>query len=72
MDTTMFTLTFRVACLISTGALVIFCSWKFNKNESTSLVDFQTTMTRKRTSILRLPYVLEFLGIWKGFTTERS
>ena len=42
MDTTMFTLTFRVACLIATGALLIFCSWKFNKNESTSLVDFQT------------------------------
>ena len=41
MEANTFTLSFRLVCLISTGALLIFCSWKFNRNENTSLVDFQ-------------------------------
>ena len=69
MDTTMFTLTFRVACLISTGALVIFCSWKFNKNESTSLVDFQTYHGKEKDIY---PSFTVCFGNWKDFTTERS
>ena len=42
MEGITFASSFRLGCLISTGALLIFCSWKFNKNDSTSLVDFQT------------------------------
>ena len=41
MEAKTFTLSFRLVCLFSTGALLMFCSWKFNQNESTSLVDFQ-------------------------------
>ena len=36
------TLSFRFICLLLTGGLFVYCSWKFIQNESTSLVDFQT------------------------------
>ena len=36
------TLSFRFICLLLTGGLFVYCSWKFIQDESTSLVDFQT------------------------------
>ena len=35
-------LAFRLICLLLTGGLFVYCSWKFIQDESTSLVDFQT------------------------------
>ena len=33
---------FHFLCLILTGGLLIYCSWKYSLNKTTSLVDFQT------------------------------
>ena len=42
METHFAVLSFRLICLIFTGVLFSYCSWKYNQNESTSLVDFRT------------------------------
>ena len=48
MDNHNFVLPFRLVCLICTGALLFYCSIKYVKNESTSLVDFQTYHNEKK------------------------
>ena len=41
MGTHFATLSFRIICLLSTGGLFVYCSWKFIQDDSTSLVDFK-------------------------------
>ena len=42
MATHFVTFSFRLICLLLTGGLFVYCSWKFIQDESTSLVDFHT------------------------------
>ena len=41
METHFAVFSFRLICLLFTGALFAYCSWKYIQNESTSLVDFR-------------------------------
>ena len=41
MESQKFAFYFRFACVLLTGALFMYCSWKYIQNHSTSLVEFQ-------------------------------
>ena len=41
MESQKFAFYFRFACVLLTGALFMYCSWKYIQNDSTSLVEFQ-------------------------------